>query len=158
MLSIPPPNFKNRKGYGQNATLIRGNAGSSTVHGGSNGSSAINKKAQGVGLLVVRDFVITPYQGEPPRTEQFKVPITLSIIEIWKDLIKLCMPTEPFRMADTPSRVCWNISHSLTAETVKYSRWDLLRDIFLLIFRKTISRTVCVRSHVWAVVLQPHFV
>ena len=70
MLSIPPPNFKNRKGYGQNATLIRGNAGSSTVHG-SNGSSAINKKAQGVGLLAVRDFVITPYQGEPPRTEQF---------------------------------------------------------------------------------------
>ena len=66
-----PPNFK-RRGLSntQNAVLVRGSLTATTDQSSIGGSASSNKKAQGLGLLAVRDFQAAPYQGEPQRTEQ----------------------------------------------------------------------------------------
>jgi len=66
-----PPNFKRRGSSNtQNAVLVRGSLTATTDQSSIGGPASSNKKAQGLGLLAVRDFQAAPYQGEPQRTEQ----------------------------------------------------------------------------------------
>ena len=110
MLAAPNVKFRNRAHANQSNVLVRGQIATNGL-GSAIGQIQQNKKAQ-VGLLAVRDFLASPYQGEPPRTEQFLKEL------LEESNMKFVLQETDNGQVSQPAGGCFSLSMNFTGESI----------------------------------------